>query len=297
MKRFLLEGYRYLADLNQDYVAIEENSDLMLLTAPKDLRRRLGSPDERGDVVFGATAIPIESWPDDHQFRLTDDPDQVELAIKSARNTSGHWSKELLCTDQQPILGWITERLLMLMKRGECPHITSRSLEPGELCFCFIGQVSSRAGAPLVVDAHAVSFRKGGGFQHRSLREALEAAGFERLANEGNAGDIEAIRQPLVAAAVESSLEHMRTLGRQHVERLLPYLRVEERRLRRWKATRQNILESRIEQNHRKAKKYRKDLEEMDAYLRDRQENWRDTYFTASTEPSIQLVLVIEGVN
>ena len=29
----------------------------------------------------------------------------------------------------------------------------------------------------------------------------------------------------------------------------------------------------------------------------DRKENWRDTNFTASTEPSTRLVLVIEGVN
>ena len=73
-------------------------------------------------------------------------------------------------------------------------------------------------------------------------REALEAAGFEQLANEGNAGDIEAIRQPLVEAAVESSMEHMRTLGKQHVDRLLPYLRREERRLRDWKNRRQELL-------------------------------------------------------
>jgi hypothetical protein len=298
-KHFLLDGYRYLAELNQDYAAIEENGKLMLLNAPKDLRRRLGAPNERGDVVFGATAIPVESWPEDNQFRLSDDPDRVELAIKAARNTSGHWSRELLATDQHPILQWITERLLMLMKRGECPHITSRSLEPGELCFCFIGQVSSRAGAPLVVDAHAISFRKGGGFEHRSLRDALDAAGFDKLANEGNTGDIEAIRGPLVEAAVESSLEHMRELGKQHVDNLLPYLRRENRRLRNWKSRRVELLESRIAKlppSHRKAKMYRKDLEEMDAYLRDREDNWQDTYFTASTEPSTQLVLVIEGV-
>ena len=92
--------------------------------------------------------MPTEAWPENHQFRLTDDPAQVELAIKAARHTSGYWAKELLCTDQQPILQWITERLLMLMRRGECPFIMSHHLHPGELCFCFIGQVSSRAGMP-----------------------------------------------------------------------------------------------------------------------------------------------------
>jgi ERCC4-related helicase len=299
-RSFLLEGYRYLAELSQDYSTIEESGKLVLLNAPRDLRRRLGAPSESSDVVFGATAIPFEAWPTDSQFRLSDDPDRIELAIRAARNTSGHWSRELLATDQQPILKWITERLLMQMKRGECPHITSRKLEKGELCFCFIGQVSSRAGAPLVVDAHAISFRKGGGFQHRTLRDALNAAGFSNLVNEGNEGNLEAIRGPLVEAAVEASLAHMRELGRKHVDSLLPFLRRENRRLRNWRTRREELLSSRIEKlspNHPKAKMYRKDLEEMDAYLKDREENWQDTYFTASTEPSTQLVLVIEGVN
>ena len=137
------------------------------------------------------------------------------------------------------------------------------------------------------------------GFQQRSLREALDAAGFESLVNEGRTGNVEAA-QILISSAVDESLEHMRSLAEKHVDRLLPYLRREERRLRDWKKRRQDLLETRLDNlpaNHRKAKMYRRELEEMDAYLRDRQENWRDTYFTAATEPSTQLVLVIEGVN
>ena len=167
-----------MQEQNPDYLGVEAAGDLTLVTAPADLRRRLGAPDERGDVVFGATAMPTEAWPEGNQFRLTDDPERVELAIKAARNLSGYWSQELLCTDQHPILQWLTERLLMLMPRGECPLIVSRSLDAGELCFCFIGQVSSRTGAPLVVDAHAISFRRGGGFAHRPLREGAAGRRF-----------------------------------------------------------------------------------------------------------------------
>jgi hypothetical protein len=298
-KQFLLDGYRYLAEQYRDYVPMEDARHLMLLTAPADLRRRLGAPDERGDVVFGATAVPSESWPENHQFRLTDEPDRVELAIKAARNTSGYWSKELLCTDQHPILAWITERLLMLIRRGECPHITSRSLQPGELCFCFIGQVSSRAGAPLVVDAHAISFRKGGTFEHRSLREALLAAGFERLVNEGKTGNTEAA-QMLISAAVEASLEYMRKLSDERIDQLAPFIRRESRRLSNWMKRRRELLEARIEQHgerHPKTRQYRRNLEEMEDFRRDRQENWLDAQFTPSKDPSTQLVLVIEGVD
>jgi hypothetical protein len=297
-KRFLMEGYRFLAELHTDYQPIEEAGNLMLLTAPTDLRRRLGAPDEPGDVVFGATAIPLEAWPETNQFRLTHDPEQVELAIKAARHASGYWSKELLCTDQHPILQWITERLLMTMKRDECPLVVARTLQPGELCFCFIGQVSSKAGVPLIVDAHAISFRKGGGFQHRSLEEALDAADFPRLVNDGRTGNVKAA-QSLIASAVETSLAQMKVLGQQRYDELIPFLRAEERRLKNWRERRRDLLEPRIEQlgrEHPRARKYRKDLEEIDAYRTDREENWRETHFMQASEPSTRLVLVIEGV-
>jgi ERCC4-related helicase len=298
-KRFVLEGYRFLREQNPDYLEIEETGHLMILTAPTDLRRRLGASDERGDVVFGATAIPVEAWPDHHQFRLTDNPEQVELAIKAARNTSGYWSREMLCTDQHPILQWITERLLMLMRRGECPLILSRYLEPGELCFCCIGQVSSRTGVPLVVDAHAIAFHKGGSVQQRLLREALAAAGFDRLVNTGRQGNIEAVRL-LIPAAVDASLAHLKQRRMERERQLIPLLRAEECRLRQWRNRRHELLETRIAHLgalHPRARRYRKDLEEVDAYVRDRQENWRDTHFTASQEPSTRVVLVIEGTH
>jgi hypothetical protein len=296
-KQFFLEGYRFLQEQNPDYLNVETAGNLLLLTAPADLRRRLGAPDERGDVVYGATAMPAEAWPEGNQFRLTDDPEQVELAIRAARHLSGYWSKELLCTDQHPILQWLTERLLMLMPRGECPLIVSRSLDAGELCFCFIGQVSSRTGVPLVVDAHAISFRRGGGFAHRPLHQALQAAGFERLVNAGNSGHPETA-QLLIPAAVEASLAHVQALQRQRDEQLIPLLRTEERRLRQWRNRRRELLEGRIAElgaSHPRARRYQKEMDELEAYVADRQTNWRDTHFTASQAPSTRLLLVIEG--
>jgi len=297
-RAFFQEGYRFLREHNPDYAAIESTGNLMLLTAPQELCRRLGAPDERGDVVFGATAMPLEAWTDHHQFRLTDDPEQVELAIQAARNTSGYWSRELLCTDQHPILQWLTERLLMLMRRGECPLITSRALEPGELCFCFIGQVSSQTGVPLVVDAHAISFRKGGDLAYCPLPEALDAAGFARLVNDGRRGNVQAATL-LIPAAVDASREHLKKRRLAREQDLIPLLRAEERRLRTWRNKRHEVLEARLAQlgaHHPRARRYQKDRDEMDGYLRDREKNWRDTHFSSTQEPATRLVLVIEGV-
>ena len=296
-RQFLLEGYRYLAEQNSHYLPIQEAERLLILTAPQDLKRRLGASDQRGDVIFGATAIPQEAWPEHDQFRLTEDPEQVELAMQAARQTSGYWSRELLCSEQHPILQWLTERLVMQIHRGEAPFIRSRALEPGELCFCFIGQVSSRSGTPLIVDAHAISFHRGGRFVHRPLREALDAAQFTHLINTGEMPNLQAA-QMLIPSAVDASLHHVRRLrqGREHQMR--PLLDKEEERLQEWRKRRRELLEGRIADlgsEHPQARRYRRQLEEMEDYLKDRQQRWRDTHFLAAPEPSTRLILVIGG--
>jgi ERCC4-related helicase len=296
-RQFLLEGYRYLAEQHPHYLPIQEVEKLIILTAPKDLKRRLGAPDERGDIIFGATAIPEEAWPAYDQFRLTDDPERVELAIQAARQTSGYWSQELLCSEQHPILKWLTERLVMQIRRGEAPLILSRSLQPGELCFCFIGQVSSKAGTPLIVDAHAISFHRGGNFAHRPLREALAAAQFAQLINTGQMPNLQAA-QVLIPAAVEASLHYMRQLRVEREHELRPLLQQEEERLQEWGKRRRELLEGRIAtlgHDHPQSRRFRRDLDEMEDYLRDRQQHWRDTHFLAAAEPSTRLILVIGG--
>lgn len=104
----------------------------------------------------------------------------------------------------------------------------------------------------------------------------------------------------MLSAAVEESLKHLCSLRDKRIDEMLPLLRAEERRLRRWSNKRKDLLDARIEElgeHHPSARRYRKDLEEMEAYLRDRAKNWRDTYFETDAEPTTQLVLVIEGKN
>lgn len=298
-REFLIEGYRYLATQSANYLPIEESESgrLLTLTPPQDLKRRLGARDATGDVIFGATAIPEESWADNGQFRLTDSVDRVITAIQAARNMSGYWTQEMLCTEQHPILQWIAERLVMLMPRGQAPHILSPNLTSGEICFCFIGQVSSKAGMPLAVDGHAISFTKGGGFKHRSLGEALSAAHIESLSNVKRTRSA-AQAQALIPSAVEASLKHMKQVEEQRVKRLMPLLRKEERRLQDWSTRRQELLkeaDQALPSGHPHRRMHQKQIEEMEAFLKDRRENWRDAYFLAAPQPSTRLVLVIEG--
>ena len=293
---FFTEGYRYLSEVSVGYQSLSEHNGMLCLDAPRDLKRRLGAPGEKGTVIFGATAIPPESWPKNDQFFFTDNVERADIAIAAARNTSGHWAKTQLCMENHPVMKWISERLVMLMKRGEAPYVRSKYLKDGELCFCFIGQVSSQAGTPFAVDAHAISFLKGGEFKHRSLHQALEDARFHDLVNTGSQSSSTVVEQ-LIPSAVEASIEHMKCLKSEQENEMLPILRKEERRLRKWRQKRIELLEDLIEASPQRAKRYRQQIEDMEGYLADRQQNWRDTYCKASSEPSTRLVLVIEGEN
>ncbi|NEX19867.1 DEAD/DEAH box helicase [Thiorhodococcus mannitoliphagus] len=306
---FLELGYRTLADaqVGDAFAPLQKTAAQVVLNPPDDLRRRLGAPrsgsgagSARGsDVIFGATAIPEEAWPEDGHLYLTTDPERVDRAIKAALAQKGQWSPELLLTDQHPVLQWLSERLMMLMQRGEAPLIASPHLEAGELLFCFIGQVSSRAGTPLIVDTHAVSYRKSGKIERRPLKEALAEARFASLANTGRGSRLpDSLLAGFVEGAVEESLRHLRQLKDQRQEQIKPRLDEEERRLKRWFQRRAEHIEGALRDlppEGKRALQLRRQLDEMERYLRDREDNWKDTHLLASDEPSTRLVLAIEG--
>jgi hypothetical protein len=233
---------------------------------------------------------------------LTDDPGQVELAIKAARNHSGYWSNELLCSEQHPIFQWLTERLLMTVDRGKAPIILSPYLKHGELCFCFIGQVSSKGGNPLIVDDHAISSVKTEGnnkpeIRIQPLKPVLDAVKFDTLTNTGEKPNLLAA-QLLLRSAVHESIGHMNALSVRRTKQLLPLLRREERRLKKWKDRREDILLARIAeygQGSERAKQLHKTIAEMNDYVEDRQKHWRDSHFQAALHPSTRLIVVIEG--
>jgi ERCC4-related helicase len=303
---YLKRGYRTLSEAieestgKSDYLPLQDTGEQIIINPPEDLMRRLGSPKASSDVIFGATSIPEEAWPDDGQLYLTAKVERVNSAIKAALAQQGQWSKELLITELHPVMQWLNERLMMLMERGDAPMIASPHLEAGKLLFCFIGQVSSRAGTPLIVDTHAVIFSKGGSVETKPLKEALTEVGFENLANSGKKGTIpDALMQGFVSSAVDQSILHLKKLKDKRRAHNLPRLEEEEKRLKGWFQRWGTGIEEQLvglPPEGKRANKLRQQREEMEKYLHDRDENWKNAHFRAVDEPNTRLVLVVEGV-
>ncbi|GBO87324.1 DEAD/DEAH box helicase [Marinobacter salsuginis] len=300
--QFFEQGYCVLKEQigGPDWHPLEHTGQQIIFTPPKELAKRLGAPWVDSEMVYGSSAMPEEAWPDDQQLFFTDKPERVDLAIKAALAQKGQWSKELLLTEQHPVMQWLAEKLMMLQKRGEAPLIASPFLEPGELLFCFIGQVSSRAGTPLIVDPHAVSFRKGGQFQIRPLKEALDEVNFEQLANTGKTGTLpDHLLKSFLGSAVDQSVTHLKKLKDQRRAQIRPRLDEENARLKHWFerwAERIDAQLANLPPEGRRATQLRQKREEMEKYLEDRRENWEQTHYRATDEATTRLVLVVEGV-
>lgn len=299
---FFERGYQTLKDQigGTDWHPIEKTANQYIFTPPKELARRLGKPGSEKDVILGATAIPEESWPEDDYLYLTHDPLRVNQAIQAAQAQKGQWSRELLLTEQHPVMQWLVERLQMLQPRGEAPLIASPHLEEGQMLFCFIGQVSSKAGTPLLVEPHAVSFRKGGKFDIRPLKEALQEVRFDQLVNSGKQGKLPpSLMSAFVGSAVDQSRQHMGNLKKQRQQLVKPRLDEEEARLKNWFAEWAGHIDrslSHLPPEGKRATRLRQKREEMEKYMEDRLHTWQQTYYEASDEPLTRLVMVIEGV-
>jgi len=299
---FFEQGYRALKDQigGADWHPLQHTSQQIIFTPPKELAKRLGAPWVDSEMVYGASAIPEEAWPEDRQLFFTDKPERVNRAIKTALAQKGQWSKELLLTEQHPVMQWLSEKLMMLQKRGEAPLIASPFLEPGELLFCFIGQVSSRAGTPLIVDPHAVSFRKGSEYRLRPLKQALEEVNFEQLANTGKSGSLpQHLLKGFLESAVNESVKHLKKLKDQRRAQIRPRLDEENARLKHWFQRWAERIDSKLASlppEGRRATQLRQKREEMEKYLEDRRENWEETHYRATDEATTRLVLVVEGV-
>jgi ERCC4-related helicase len=299
---FFEQGYRTLKTQvgGSDWHPLEKTAEQFIFTPPKELARRLGAPWVESEMVYGASAMPEEAWPEDQQLYLTASPKRVNNAIQAALAHKGQWSRELLLTEQHPVMQWLAERLMMLQQRGEAPLISSPFLQPGELLFCFIGQVSSRAGTPLIVDPHGVSFRKGGQFQIRPLKEALAEVDFNNLTNSGKRGNLpEHLLKSFLSSAVDQSLHHMRKLKDLRRAEIRPRLDEENKRLEHWFARWAERIDGQLgglPPEGKRATQLRQKREEMEKYLDDRKENWEMTHYRATDEATTRLVLVVEGV-
>lgn len=296
---FLKAGIKLLEERGDTSAPkLTESGELLLLEPSEKLLKRFGWARNEVGVHYGSTALPSEvlegGFRQDGAFHLSANPERVERAIEAALNFSGQWSREQLLNESHPLLKWLEERILMQIPRGRAPLVVTPHLQPKELCFCFIGQFSSKASTPLLVDAHAISFLPGGAYKERPLREALDEARLDRLANRNLPSRLGNLPiQGFLQGAVAQSLERLKRRMQERQKLWNPIVQKQEKRLEAWaRRRREFILEGAGEDvNDRQ----RRELEFMEAFLDDWRRHWKQAHFDPASHPTTRLVLILEG--
>lgn len=303
---FFEQGYSYLKGQAEKtrpgkdgkFGSLKKHGDLIVFHPPEELARRLGARSAESDIIYGSTAIPVESWRDDGAFRLREEKDRVDESIAAARRMSGHWAEELLLSELHPVQIWLQEQLMLEFPRGEVPMIQSPALPAGDLAFLFIGIIYSKGGHPLFSLPHAIVVRKGGQVEKPSpLRQFLQDESLKNMANTGAPPNMKAAGI-LVTSAVGESIKYLKEEATTRHEALLRRLRSEERHLKKWADERTEYLNKKLASTRKQKDKehLQRQLKEIEEQ-RDVRRKQQESRFSLASDPFTEVILIMEGAS
>ena len=178
---------------------------IIALTAPRDLQERLRH-------------LPREVQAENDYYSLCADPSRMAQAIETARQAKAEddtWPQLHYLWPQHPIVEWLGDRVMSMVKRHSAPLLQSPHLQPDEQAFILMSLVPNRKGQPLLVDWRVATRRGAAGpfaleaFDNFAARAGLKAG---KLPNRGHLPGLEQAAQQLQQAlpqAVQAMHGHM----------------------------------------------------------------------------------------
>lgn len=173
-------------------------------TAPSDLRQRL-------------KYLPREVRPEDDRFFLTDDRDQVQEMIRSARDLDDALFSNLqYLWGQHPVMEWLMTRAQDFFGRHTAPVIRlPNQLPAGDHWFIVHGGFPNKRGQALIQSSEAVLVQDGKVTMATPLIDILREFDLtgKRIPNRAVKGDTKALQKllPQVIAHVTEQLKTLRT--------------------------------------------------------------------------------------
>ena len=107
-------------------------------------------------------SLPSEIIPKiGEKYIFTDNIDDVKKEMERCRKEETAWPKKMLLWDQNPFVGWITDRLLAVFGRNQAPFIyVPRIQGRGETIVLLSGMIPNLKGQPVVEDWFAIVFEQ-----------------------------------------------------------------------------------------------------------------------------------------
>lgn len=138
----------------------------------KDLNRRLRA------------VMPAEALPEDGYLKLSNDKQFcMDDMQKAMENDMDHetWSTTQYLWNLHPIMGWINDKVGLLVKRNEVPVMEAPKLSSGMILYIVNGSIPNEKSTPLVDHWFGVLYTNNQYQQTMSMEEVIELSGINSL--------------------------------------------------------------------------------------------------------------------
>ncbi|MDY0041313.1 MAG: DEAD/DEAH box helicase [Desulforhabdus sp.] len=281
---YLKEAIGYLKQTEILQADFEDREKRLILTATKDLKRRL------------RYTLPREVWPDDDTFVLSADADDIQEEIKRSRKDENAWPRKHYLWQHNPVLTWINDKVIAGFGRHEAPVLALQGiLQPQEKIFILSGLIPNRKGHPLIHRWFGVTFQ---GSQFRQIEEFdmlinRTGIGKNRVPNPLKEIDIDSLRT-LLPETVKQAKQYMSDKRTSFEDIINEKLNEQLLALERLKDKQYKQLELFYIEKTQLSKKEQEKREidrKFDEFI-----EWVEDTMTTEDNPFIQVIAVLTGV-
>jgi len=272
-------------------ISFSANSERQTLT--------LTPPD---DLDYRFRFLPPEIRPTDNSLVLTADKPRFENEIRRSRQDENAWPKLHYLWPQHPAIEWLQDKLLAQVARHSAPVLAlpdtpevNAALASNDAVFLVSGLIPNRKAHPVIWEWFAITARDGAVATVDPAVDWLQRLPLhQKLPNRAqpvNISALEALRQPVIAAAREAMQQRQQTYSAQKQAELADQLQALAALQQRQVAQLDQQLEKSTQAEHFKAARREDRLRRIDRVFDDYQ-NWvRDT-LTIEPIPFIQIIAV-----
>ena len=284
---FAEQSLEYIKRKGQRLEFRKSDPNTLSLTVNKELEQRLKQ-------------LPPEVYPQDEQFILTNDIEQMSLEIAAARGQQHAWPRKNYLWQLHPVMEWLNDKVMSAFGRHHAPLIRiPHKMHNQKTAFVLNAIYPNRKSHPLINDWVVVNF-EGEHFENFQTFEQF-ADGMslkeDKLSNPAKSDNTRA-QQALLKLAIDKSTEYFQTIRKEKESQIDHKLQQQIDALEALKTKRVKQLTFSFEKTggiqqivEDKKQKEQSRIENLfDDYIQ-----WIEDTMTTEKTPYIQLIAVFTG--
>ena len=257
------------------------------LLAPEDLQRRF-------------RFFPREIRPENWSFALSANTEEIQKEIKRCRKEESAWPQIHYLWGQNPIVEWISDRVLSAFGRHDAPIITiPEGRNKDEVLFLMSGLIPNRKGHPLIHQWFGVVFIRDKFFEVLDFQKVMDLYGLgtKPIPNRNEKIDLKALKK-LLPKAVDAAYKWVNELRDEFEEKINIKLNEHLEELEKLRKSKLTVLEERYEQlellprikDSRKEREKREIKKIFDEYM-----DWVQDTMTTEKNPYLKVIAVLKA--